>query len=185
MKKTIIIAVTLLISVLTFAQEEAPTREYKTLKALSWGLGFPIECRDLPGLGESVQIGYDCAYPINDHFAMGFYIGADFGYWSEFKKYSAYDHTHITFGLNAGLMMRIGDLEDRPYLLGVTPFTGFGLYDMDVVLPVGVRFGRVLKSNWYLMGELTYHVSLAGETACIEPAIRAGYNFGRKIKNKK
>jgi hypothetical protein len=56
---------------------------------------------------------------------------------------------------------------------------------MDVVLPVGVRFGRVLKRNWYLMGELTYHVSLAGETACIEPAIRVGYNFGRKIKNKK
>jgi hypothetical protein len=35
------------------------------------------------------------------------------------------------------------------------------------------------------MGELTYHASIGSETACIEPAIRVGYNFGRPIKNKK
>jgi hypothetical protein len=35
------------------------------------------------------------------------------------------------------------------------------------------------------MGELTYNISLAKETACIEPAINVGYNFGRKIKAKK
>ena len=62
-------------------------------------------------------------------------------------------------------MMAIGDLTQRPYLLGITPGTGFGLYDME-----------------YLMGELTYHVSLAQETSCIEPAIRVGYYFGRKQK---
>ena len=53
---------------------------------------------------------------------------------------------------------------------------------MDMVLPVEVRFGKFITDRWYIMGELTYHLSLANETACIEPAIRVGYNFGRKIK---
>jgi hypothetical protein len=77
-------------------------------------------------------------------------------------------------------MMQIGDLQNKPYLLGVAPFTGFGLYDNDMVLPVEVRFGRYITDRWYIMGELTYHVSLAAETATLEPAIRVGYNFGRK-----
>ena len=64
-------------------------------------------------------------------------------------------------------------------------FEGFGLYDMDMVLPVEVRFGRYITDRWYIMGELTYHFSLAGETACLEPAIRVGCNFGRKIKGSK
>ena len=67
----------------------------------------------------------------------------------------------------------------------MAPFTGFGLYDMDMVLPVEVRFGKYFTDRWYVMGELTYHVSLADETATLEPAIRFGYNFGRKVKMKK
>ena len=152
------------------------------LKGLSWGLGLPIEMRDLPGIGDAINIGYDCAYPINDHFAMGFYLSGGFGYWNEFKNYSTADRLHITFRLTAGLMMAIGDLQNRPFLLGIAPGTGFGLYDLDMVMPMDVRFGRYLSEHWYLMGELTYHVSLAGETACIEPAVRIGYNFGRKKK---
>lgn len=81
--------------------------------------------------------------------------------------------------------MQIGDLKNRPWLLGVAPCTGFGLYDMDMTLPVEVRFGKFLTDRWYLMGELNYHASIGSETACIEPAIRVGYNFGRPVKNKK
>lgn len=79
-------------------------------------------------------------------------------------------------------------LEDQRYLTGIVTAdilhfgTGFGLYDVDMVLPVELRFGKYLTDRWYIMGELTYHVSLAGETACLEPAIRVGYNFGRKVK---
>jgi len=163
----------------------AQERDYTTLKALSWGIGLPIECRDLPGMGLSANIGYDCAYPVNDRFGMGFYLTGGGGFWGEFKQYSAVDHFHVTFRLTAGLMMTIGDLKNKPWLLGVAPCTGFGLYDADMVLPVEIRFGKYITDRWYLMGGLTYHVSLAGETSTIEPAIRVGYNFGRKIRQKK
>lgn len=180
--KKIFFLLTVAVLILSSLCCQAQERDYTTLKGLSWGDGFPVECKDLPGLGGSFNVGYDCAYPVNDHFAMGFYLTAGGGYWSEFKKYSAVDHTHITFRLTAGLMMQIGDLNHRPYLLGIAPCTGFGLYDMDMVLPLEVRFGRYVSDRWYIMGELTYHLSLAAETACFEPAIRVGYNFGRKIK---
>ena len=173
MKKIIIFALAFVCTAASYAQKEQ-------LKALSFGVGMPIELRDLPGLGVSFNIGYDCTYPVNDNLAIGFYLTGGGGYWSEFKHYSEIDHTHVCFRLTAGLMMQIGDLDDKPYLLGISPCTGFGLYDMDMVLPVEVRFGRFITENWYIMGELTYHASLAGETACLEPAIRVGYNFGGK-----
>ena len=180
MRKSIILVMALMVSVMTYAE-----RDYKTLKALSFGVGLPIEMRDLPGAGMTFNIGYDCAYPVKDNFYMGFYLTGGGGFWGEFKRYSDVDHFHPVFRLTAGLMMQIGDPNDKPYLLGVAPFTGFGLYDMDMVLPVEVRFGKYITDRWYIMGELTYHVSLAGETATLEPAIRVGYNFGRKIKTKK
>lgn len=180
MKKSILFIAAILFSVATVAQE----REYTTLKGLSFGAGLPVECRDLPGMGLTADIGYDCAYPVNEKFAMGFYLTGGGGFWGEFKKYSNIDHYHVTFRLTAGVMMQIGDLQNRPYLLGVAPCTGFGMYDLDMALPIEVRFGKYITDRWYIMGELTYHISLAGETACLEPAIRVGYNFGRKQKKR-
>jgi len=183
MKKSIIIAITLLISVMTFAQKAE--RDYNTLKGLSWGVGLPIEMRDLPGAGMTFNIGYDCAYRVKDDFYMGFYLTGGGGFWGEFKQYSTIDHFHPVFGLTAGLQMAFGDIQHQPWLVGVSPCIGFGLYDMDMVLPLEVRFGKYITDRWYLMGGLTYHISLAGETATLEPSIRVGYNFGRKIKTKK
>lgn len=187
MKKGILIAVSLLLCVMLFAQEEKPVveRDYSVLKGLSFGVGLPIECRDLPGMGVTLNIGYDRTWPVKDDFRLGFYLTGGGGLWSEFKRYSDVDNEHAVFRLTAGLMMQIGDPNDKPWLVGVAPFTGFGLYDLDMVLPVEVRFGKYITDRWYLMGELTYHVSLAGETACLEPAIRAGYNFGWKPRKKK
>ena len=181
MRKSIIVVIALMVSAMTFAQE----RDMNTLKALSFGAGIPIEMRDLPGAGMTLNIGYDCAYPVNDQLAMGFYLVGRGGFWGEFKQYSTEDHFHTAFGLTAGLMMTIGDRANKPYMLGIAPCTGFGLYDMDMVLPMQVRFGKFITDRWYIMGELTYHISVAGETATLEPAIRVGYNFGRKIKDKK
>ncbi len=187
MKKVVIFAFALLTSAIVFAQEETVhpqevTRDFTTLKGLSWGLGIPFECRDLPGAGITVYIGYDCAYPINDKLAMGFYLTGGGGLWSEYKRYSDEDNEHVVFRLTAGLMMAFGDIKNKPFLIGVAPGTGIGFYDLDLVLPVEVRFGKYITNRWYIMGELTYHVSLADETATIEPAIRVGYNFGRKQK---
>ena len=183
MKKHIILALALLCSISIFAQEAE--RDYNTLKGLSWGIGLPFEMRDLPGAGMTLNIGYDYAYKVKDNFYMGFYLTGGGGFWGEFKKYSDVDHFHPVFRLTAGLMMEFGDIQNQPWLIGVAPFTGFGLYDMDMVLPVEVRFGKYITDRWYIIGELTYHVSLAGETATLEPAIRVGYNFGRKIKSQK
>ena len=162
----------------------AHERDYNTLKALSFGVGLPFECKDLPGAGLTANIGYDCAYTINDRFALGFYLTGGGGFWGEFRKYSNVDHFHVAFRLTAGLMMQIGDPKAKPWLLGVAPCTGFGLYDHDVVLPVELRFGKFINDRWYIMGELTYHASLAAETVTIEPAIRVGYHFGRKVKSR-
>ena len=89
----------------------------------------------------------------------------------------------VSLSLSAQNLEHVFDMDK--WLIGVAPCTGFGLYDMDMVLPVEVRFGKYITDRWYVMGELTYHVSLAKETATLEPAIRVGYNFGRKIKTKK
>lgn len=178
--KKIFLALALMVSVMTFAQ--SAERDYNTLKGLSFGVGMPFEMRDLPGEGATLNIGYDCAYKVKDNFYMGFYLTGGGGYWGEYKKYSDIDHFHTVFRLTAGLQMMFGDIQNKPWLIGVAPCTGFGLYDMDMVLPVEVRFGRYITNRWYIMGELTYHVSLVHETATLEPAIRFGYNFGRKIK---
>lgn len=166
-------------------EEQQPVRDYNTLKALSFGIGLPFECRDLPGAGLSFHIGYDCAYPINNQLALGFYLNGAGGFWSEYKRFSKIDNEHVTMRLSAGLLLRIGEADKRPFLVGIAPCTGFGLHDMDLTLPLEIRFGRYLTDRWYIMGELTYNISLAKETACIEPAIKVGYNFGRKIKAKK
>ena len=181
MKKSFILVIALIVSTITFAQE----RDYNSLNGLSFGVGLPIECRDLPGMGLSVNVGYDYAYPVSDNLALGFYLTGGGGFWGEFQKYSQVDNQHVCFRLVAGLMMQIGDPQNKPYLVGIAPCTGFGLYDGDMTLPVEVRFGKFITDRWYVMGELTYHLSLANETATIEPAVRVGYNFGRKIKEKK
>lgn len=180
MKKLIILAFALIVSAMSFAQE----RDYTVMKGLSFGIGLPVECRDLPGMGLSANIGYDATWHVNGRIAMGLYLTAGAGFWGEFLKYASVDNCHMNFRLAAGLLMQIEDLQNqnRPWLVGVAPCTGFGLYDMDMVLPLEVRFGKFITDRWYIMGELTYHLSMANETACFEPAIRVGYNFGRKIK---
>lgn len=181
MKKNLILIIALAAGSIAFAQKQ-PTRDYNTLHGFSWGLGVPFEMRDLPGAGITLNLGYDRTYPIQDNFAMGFYITGGGGLWSEYKRYSNVDNNHFTFRLTAGLMMAIGDNDKRPFLIGVAPCTGLGLYDTDIVLPLELRFGRYITDRWYIMGEITYHYSLSRETSTIEPAIRVGYNFGRKIK---
>lgn len=180
MRRHLVIAIALVVSVVACAQKTE--RDYSTLKGISFGVGIPFECRDLPGAGATLNVGFDHTYRMTGRWALGFYLTGGGGFWGEYKKFSDDDHLHVAFRLAAGIMMQIGDLSGKPYLVGIAPCTGFGFYDMDLVLPVELRFGRYLTNRWYLMGELTYHVSLANETACIEPAIRIGYNFGRKVK---
>ena len=179
-------------SIAALAQDSLSVKRDRTwIKGLELGIGVPLEVVDLKAGGINAHIGYDFAKPINDKFAMGMYISGGAGFLREFNPYNAfgefdkYDSKFIDVTIAAGILMEIGDLNNQPFLLGICPATGIGFVDMDLVLPIEVRFGRVLKSNWYIMGQLSYGISLAAETACIEPSLRVGYNFGKKIKPKK
>ena len=48
MRKAMILAMTMIVSVIALAQEDQPVRDYTVLKGLSFGVGVPIECLDLP-----------------------------------------------------------------------------------------------------------------------------------------
>ena len=182
MKRTFILALALIISIITFAQNSNRTR----LKGLNFGVGIPIECYDLKAAGFNFHIGGDFAYPVSDKFAMGFYISGGGGFLGSFKPYNEYDKFYSAIKVSAGLLMEFGELNDKPYIVGIAPGTGLGYVDMDLVLPIELRFGRMFSNHWYVMGELVYGYSLAKETRYFEPAIRIGYNFGHKAKaNKK
>ena len=71
------------------------------------------------------------------------------------------------------------------FLIGVCPGTGMGFVDMDLFLPVEVKFGRFITDRWYIMGQFAYRISLAAETVCFEPTIRVGYNVGHKPRKQK
>ena len=186
MKKAVIIAVFLLFCIAIPAQaaenESAAEsqRDYTWLIGFDGGLGMPMEFYDLEAVGMDGHLSFDFAYPVRDNLAVGFYFTFAVGFLSRVHPYSPYDQFFTPFKINAGLMMEIGDLKNKPFLLGFAPCAGLGFVDMDLVIPVEIRFGRFFYGNWYLMGSVTYGISLAKETAYFEPAIIVGYNFGHK-----
>lgn len=182
MKKIIILALVIICCTVAFAQNSKSG--LPGLKGMNVGVGIPVECYDIKAAGFNLHLGGDFTYPISDKFAMGFYISGGGGFLGTFKPYNEYDKFSPVIKLSAGFLMEFGDLNDRPFIVGVGPCAGLGYVDMDLVLPLEFRFGRHLSNNWYIMGELVYGVSLAKETRCFEPAIRVGYNFGHKAKKK-
>lgn len=183
MKRIIILTIALTCGIMAFAQNSKSG--LPGLKGMNFGVGIPIECYDIKAAGFNLHIGGDFTYPISDKFAMGFYISGGGGFLGTFKPYNEYDKYSPVIKLSAGLLMEFGDINDKPFIVGIGPGAGLGYVDMDLVLPLEFRFGRQFSNNWYVMGELVYGVSLAKETRCIEPAIRVGYNFGHKAKKKK
>lgn len=161
------------------------------LIGMDMGFGVPIEFGNYTGAGLDIQLGFDFAYPISDKFAMGFYtsVGAGFlggeyyyyGYWGD--GYRSYFDAYFKF--STGLLMEMGALNNKPFLLGITPCIGFGFDYGGNFLPIELRFGRVLKNNWYLMGEFMYGVPLDGDPQHLELALRVGYNFGHKVHARK
>lgn len=181
MKKTIIIAITLLCTLATYAQEES--RPW--LKGMNFGIGLPAEYIDLHGAGLNIHLGYDFARPLSDNFALGFYVGGAGGFIGALHPYNEYDHFYVDFKVSAGVLMEFGNLNEKPWLVGFSPCVGLGFVDMDLVLPVEFRFGRMIDNNWYIMGQFDYYFSTGDETICVEPSILFGYNFAPKTREKK
>ena len=175
MKKLILLALAFIFTSESYAQRCG-------LKGINLGLGIPVEFYNLEAAGADLQIGFDRTYPISDRFAFGFYLSAGGGILAAFHPFNEDDRIYSNFKFCAGLLGEFGDLSDRPFLVGVSPCLGLGLLDLDLVLPIEVRFGRMLNDKWYLMGEFVYGFSHARETVSIEPAIRLGYKFPCKRK---
>ena len=171
MKRLITIVAALIWSWAAFAENP------QTLKALDLGIGIPFECYDLHAAGLNLHLGFDRTYPVNDRLAMGFYLSATGGFMGAFDQSIRYDNYYSVMQFTTGMLFEIGTLDERPYIVGISPCAGFGLVDMDMVLPVEIRFGRMLTRHWYITGGLTYNISLAGETRYWEPCIHIGYNF--------
>lgn len=174
--RTIVLATILaLLCITTNAQEN--TNEQYRLSGINVGVGVPVEYFDLEAVGLNFQIGYDFAHHVKDNLAIGFYLEADYGFLEAVHPYSKYDKTYSNFHISAGFLMVIGDLEKRPFIFGVSPCLGLGFVDMDLVLPIEIRFGRYVSKNWYVLGELVYDLSLAKETVSLQPSICVGYNL--------
>ena len=84
---------------------------------------------------------------------MGFFInGALYG------SVNTNNNEGIPYQLNLGLLMLAGDLKDRPFIIGVTPFTGFSYLGGGRGMgyfPVGVRLGRKINKHMYIIGNFT------------------------------
>ena len=97
-------------------------------------------------------IGMDYAHPITNKFALGFFInGALYGSVNT-------GNNDIPYQVNLGLLMLAGDLYDRPFIIGVTPFTGFsdlGSGRGQGYFPVGFRLGRKINKHLYIIGNFT------------------------------
>lgn len=175
MKKLILLAVVTFFSSVSYAQ-------HCGLKGINLGLGIPVEFYNLEAAGADLQIGFDRTYPISDRFAFGFYLSAGGGILAAFHPYNSDDRIYSDLKFSVGLLAQIGELSDKPFLVGMSPCLGLALMDMDFILPIEFRFGKMLNDKWYLMGEIVYGFSHARETISIEPAIRLGYKFPCKRK---
>lgn len=143
------------------------------------------------GGGFSLKLGVDCAWPISDRFALGFYVNAGPNFsWNYYEHYyyyyiDCYDYheygTKMTVGFDVklGLLLLAGDLNSRPFIIGIAPCTGFNVTtDWQEFLPLELRFGRVLGKRFYMTGNLNMGIPLFG-TFMIEPGIALGWRLGK------
>lgn len=150
----------------------------------SFGLGVPMEFGNTyAGGGMDFQFAFDFAYPITDRFCMGFYtsIGGGFTGGEYHRNGSPCSYFDGLFKFSVGVLMEMGDLNDRPFLLGISPCLGFGFDYAAGYMPLEIRFGRIFRNNMYITGDITMGIPLDG-IFYMEPSVHIGYNFGHSIK---
>lgn len=146
------------------------------------------------GAGLDFQLGFDFAYPCTERFALGAYFSIGGGFIVSKYYYSYYDEYLNSyrgyysdclagmFKFSIGLLMEIGDLDERPFIMGISPCLGYGFSGLpSAFVPLEFRFGRAFRNNMYILGEATFGVPLYSGFY-FEPTIRVGYNFGHNIR---
>lgn len=134
------------------------------------------------GAGISPKIGVDFAWPLSDKFAIGFYMNGGSNYaWNDQYYNSRWHFSMFSFGFDVkiGLLMLAGDINTRPFIIGIAPCTGFNATtDWQIFLPIELRFGRVLGKRFYITGNLNMGIPLDG-TFMIEPGVALGWRLGK------
>lgn len=137
---------------------------------LGGSVGFPVTAT--PDFGMTAKFAIDFAYPITDHFGLGAYCTLGGGV-TLIQLYPAFD-------FKVGVLMTLGNVNDRPFLLGIAPFTGFTMAGDAGVVPFEIKFGRAINEHLYITGNLNMFIPEFG----VEPSITIGYHFGDKIQTR-
>ena len=148
-------------------------------------IGFPItmgtiyqsnQYYDVFGFGTNIKLGLDFAYPVADRFAIGAYFNLGGGF-------SAGDGgPGGSFDFKFGVLMLAGNVNDLPFIIGLSPCLGYGFNLISEYVPLEVRFGRAIKEHVYITGNLNMGIPIHGGFV-LEPGITVGYHFGDMLKN--
>lgn len=134
--------------------------------------------------GANLKLGVDFAWPLTDRFAMGAYATLGGGPSMTFVNNTYFDGS---FDMKFGLLMLAGDLNKKPFIIGIAPCTGYGFTGyggLNSYVPIEFRFGRVTKEHLYVTGNLNLGIPIQGGFTIV-PGITIGYHFGDKLKTKR
>lgn len=141
------------------------------------------------GIGSALKLGIDFAWPVSDNFAIGLYFNAGPNFANVFLYENVYYYSlsrlGVGFDVKLGLLMLAGNLNARPFIIGIAPCTGFNMTTEQEFLPLELRFGRVLSKHFYMTGNLNMGVVPLRGDFMIEPSITFGWHFGDRIKMKR
>ena len=152
-----------------------PKRGRNIFLGLNGTIGVPVIFNDYDSyFGMNLKFGIDFAYPVSDRFAIGAYtfIGGGPALAIGSEQMSG------LFDFKVGLLMLTGDVNDQPFIIGISPFIGINTFD----IPFEFRFGRIVKEHLYITG----NVDLGFFSGFyIEPSITIGYHFGDLLQTRK
>ncbi len=153
----------------------APKKGRNVFIGLGGNIGAPMTVYSEKGyssldFGSTLNFAFDWAYPITDHFGMGTYVSLGGG-----LMFGSFEGA---FNFKTGLLMMFGDVNDRPFLLGIAPFTGFTFAGESGSIPFELKFGRAVNEHLYITGNVNMYIPDFG----IEPSITIGYHFGDKLQ---
>ena len=174
-----------------------PARAQDMFLGVTGTAGVPMAFHWVPefnysSIGGSIKVGADFAYPITDGIAIGAYTSFGLGpvlitYRDKVERFTSRE-LKAEFDWRLGLLMLVGDLGGSPFIVGLTPCTGYGVcVPVEGYLPLEMRFGMMVSGNFYLTGNLNFGVPLnpnryIGNFFFVEPSITVGYNLGHLLR---
>ena len=161
------------------------------------GINWPVEYSDIIytyGFGGMPEFGLDFAYPVSQNFAIGFYVGGGpcFGrFHSDYKDAVNVQEMFIGGEFKFGVLMLAGDVNRRPFIIGLVPMSGLTATTSKNIandgLPLEIRFGKVFTDHFYMTANCSmalFSGHAQNDISIITPSLTFGYHFGSKFKTK-